>query len=423
MSVDPSRYARQADVPARFDSSLLDGVVRATPDAERREAYLPAPAVQNHAAFLERLPGGDLGLAWFGGTQEGVSDISIWFARLAPHAAQWSQPVRVTDDPTRSEQNPVLFTAPDGALWLLYTAQRAGNQDTAEVRRRVSRDDGRTWSEVETLFPATADGGVFIRQPIVVTRSGRWLLPIFHCVSRPGHAWDGGLDTSAVMISDDAGASWREVAVPESTGCVHMSIIERADGTLHALFRSRRADAIHRSVSDDDGETWSVPVPTSLPNNNSSLQQRLLADGRIAVVYNHSSRHDARGRRESLYDEIDDEGIVETAPPPHPDAAGADVAPAAPAALAAGEPFWGAPRAPMTLAASADGGESFEVLGDLDEGDGYCLSNNSRDGVNREFSYPVMLQAPDGHLDIAYTYFRRAIKHVRLSPAWRQEKP
>ncbi len=420
----PSRYARQAQVVASFDAASADGIVRAVPAAGYEAAYLAAPAVQNHAAMLERLPGGDLGLVWFGGTQEGVSDIGVWFSRLPVGARQWAPPQQLSHDPTRSEQNPVLFCAPSGQLWLLYTAQRAGNQDTAEVRRRISVDDGVSWGPASTLFPATAEGGVFIRQPVVVTRTGRWLLPIFHCVSRPGQAWDGGLDTSAVMISDDAGATWREVAVPESTGCVHMSIVELPDGTLSALFRSRRADSVHRSVSSDDGETWTPPAPTALPNNNSSIQQRALPDGRVAVVYNHSSRADATGRRESLYDEIDEHGIVDapsaaarpTARPESPAEAPGDPA-------AAGQAFWGAPRAPLTIALSSDGGESFDILGDLDEGDGFCLTNNSRDGLNREFSYPTVLAGHDGALEVAYTYFRRTIKHVRLSPGWHRDAP
>jgi predicted neuraminidase len=74
----------------------------------------------------------------------------------------------MTDDNTRSEENPVLFASPNGQLWLLYTAQLAGNQDSAEVRRRISDDDGRTWGTVDTMFRAT-DCGVFIRQPLVVT--------------------------------------------------------------------------------------------------------------------------------------------------------------------------------------------------------------------------------------------------------------
>jgi hypothetical protein len=52
---------------------------------------------------------------------------------------------------------------------------------------------------------------------------------------------------------------------------------------------------------------------------------------------------------------------------------------------------------------------------DLDTGDGYCLSNNSKDSVNREFSYPSITQGSDGVVHIAYTYYRRAIKYVRLS--------
>jgi predicted neuraminidase len=72
----------------------------------------------------------------------------------------------------------------------------------------------------------------------------------------------------------------------------------------------------------------------------------------------------------------------------------------------------------MTLAFSADGGSTWRVAGNLDEGDGYCLTNNSRDGLNRELSYPAIHQTADGDLHLAYTYWRRAIKHVRLSPQW-----
>ena len=32
-----------------------------------------------------------------------------------PGSDRWSEPVRLSDDPTRSEQNPILFPAPDGA--------------------------------------------------------------------------------------------------------------------------------------------------------------------------------------------------------------------------------------------------------------------------------------------------------------------
>lgn len=396
-----------------YSTITPDGAVKRADGADF--AYLPAPTVQSHAANLLTLPDGRLGCVWFGGTQEGVPDISIWFSTLEPGSSQWSEPQQLSDDSTRSEQNPILFTNTDGALWLLYTAQKAGNQDTAEVRRRVSTDSGRTWGEVETLFPANQTGGVFVRQLPVVLPSGRLIIPIFRCITTPGEKWVGNSDDSAVMISDDAGATWTETVLPGSLGCVHMNIQPVADGSLLALFRSRWADSIYESRSTDDGSTWSEPVPTELPNNNSSIQFVALADGRLALVYNHSRAGEGTERRLSLYDEIDDDGLAEEQGVAEPDAS----------AFAEDDgvkrAFWGTPRSPMTLAISEDSGRTWPIRRNLDVGDGYCLSNNSRDGLNREYSYPSIHQGPDGALNIAYTYFRQAIKFVRVDPQWAYE--
>ena len=87
---------------------------------------------------------GDLACVWFGGSMEGRSDISVYMSRLDAARRGWTAPVQLSNDPERSEQNPILFPVPDGGLWLLHTAQFSGNQDTAVVRRRVSTDNGRT---------------------------------------------------------------------------------------------------------------------------------------------------------------------------------------------------------------------------------------------------------------------------------------
>jgi predicted neuraminidase len=373
-------------------------------DPARIEAFLPTPCVQNHASFLMPLPGGDLGCVWFGGTQEGVPDISVYFSRLAHGAERWSDPVRLSDDPTHSEQNPLLFPAPDGRLWLLWTAQISGHQDTAIVRRRISEDDGRSWGPIETLFDRQPGSGIYIRQPIVVLDGGEWLLPIFRCKTPPSGAWTGNEDTSAVMISSDQGRSWTEHAVPESTGLVHMNILDLRNGRLVAFFRSRWADSIYVSHSTDGGRGWTAPVPTELPNNNSSIQAVRLANGHLAMVFNESSAANATDRRLSLYDDLEEE---------------AEPAPAAPP-VATGQrsAFWGAPRAPMTLAISEDEGRTWPHRRNLEVGDGYCMTNNSKEGLNREFSYPSIRQTQDGQLHIAYTYWRQAIKYVRVTEDW-----
>jgi predicted neuraminidase len=386
---------------------VTDGVLRArAADDGLEETFLPAPTVQSHAANLTVLGDGSLGCVWFGGTQEGVADIDVWFSRLEQGADVWSEPVRLSDDPTRSEQNPILFPAPDGRLWLLHTAQHAGDQDTSFVRVRTSQDHGRTWSASRTLLESDR-GGVFVRQPPVVLPDGTWVLPTFTCVRVPGEKWVGDSDTSSVWVSTDHGVSWAEREVPGSTGCVHMSIVPLSDGRYAAYYRSRWADHVYRSVSDD-GLEWSQPQPTELPNNNSSIQAAPLSGSRIGLVLNESSRLDAVARRVSLYDEIDDHGISDS-PVAEPQAA-------TPEELAEVRgAFWGAPRAPLTLAVSSDDGLTWPVRWVLEDGDGYCLSNNSRDGVNRELSYPSVCQDAAGTVHVAYTYHRRAIRHVRIS--------
>lgn len=366
---------------------------------EHREQYynamLPSDYPQNHASNLLVLPNGDLLCTWFAGTQEGVSDISILCSRLRKDSNEWEPAVKLSNDPERSEQNPVLFLDPDNTLWLLWTAQLAGNQDTAIVRYRKSFDMGETWQDIDVLIDKP---GTFIRQPIVVLPNGNWLLPIFNCTIKPGEKWVGNYDTSSVKLSEDKGQTWRDVDVPESLGCVHMSVALLKNGSLIAVYRSRWADSIYQSYSHDNGETWSAPVPTELPNNNSSIQLTALNNGDLAMVFNNMSAEGATDRRSSLYDEIEDSSDAKE-----------------PEIIDGKSAFWGAPRAPMSLAISKDDGASWSIVANLDEGDGFCMTNNSQEKLNREFSYPTITQSEDGAIHIAYTYFRQAIKYVRIN--------
>ncbi|MEI4487508.1 exo-alpha-sialidase [Frigidibacter sp. MR17.14] len=364
-------------------------------------AFLPSPMVQNHAAFLAWLPDGQLACAWFAGSLEGKSDISSHVALLAPGSDRWSEASRVSDDPERSEQNPVLFVEPGtGALRLFHTAQIAGNQDSSLVRtRQLMPGPNGVVSDAPEALPLPA--GTFVRAPVVVREDGAWLLPLFLCVQRPGQRWTGAHDTAAVAISEDRGASWRMVHVPGSLGCVHMSIVPLGGGRMAAFYRRRQADFVWRAESADGGESWTVTGATDVPNNNSSIGVIRLRDGRIAMICNPVNAQMHSDRRASLYDELEESDD-------RPDASteGGIV------------PIWGVPRAPMAIVVSQDEGRSFPLRRVVEDGPGTCVSNNSVDGHNKELSYPMLIEAPDGTIHCAYTAHRRAIKHVRLPPGW-----
>ena len=383
-------------------ATVMTGKVEAAGKG-RLEAILASPMIQNHASFLHFTEDGALICAWFGGTLEGKSDISIFASVLTAGSDQWGAPQRLSFDPDHSEQNPVLFSAPGGELLLFHTSQPSGNQDECRIRvAEVSRDA----SEPTKLTAGEGryldlPRGCFVRAPLTVREDGAWLLPIFRCIQRPGQKWNGSHDRAAVGISEDGGKTWRLDDLDQSTGCVHMSPVAIADKRIAALFRRRQADFVYRTESADGGRTWSAPEPTDVPNNNSSIAAIRLNDGRIAMICNPTNAHMSSDRRASLYDEL---GEDDDRPDANP--AGGCV------------PIWGVPRAPVSVCISDDGATSFPQRITIEDGSGTCLSNNSIDGHNKEMSYPWLLEGADGSLHIAYTYYRRAIKYVRLAPGW-----
>lgn len=292
-------------------------------------------------------------------------------------SAKGGRALRLSDDPALSEQNPVQFEAPDGRTLILHTAQPGGDQDACVIRMREA-------GAAPLDLPLRT--GTFIRGPIHVRRDGAWLLPLFRCISRPGQRWTGSHDTAALAISEDAGKTWREVEAPGldrlgayDPGTVGRRSLRRLFPPPSGRFRASERKPGWRRELDGTG-------------TDRSSQQQFLDFGDTP------SRRPHRDRRTSLYDEIGDD--------------------ARPNAEGGCSPIWGVPRAPMATGFSEDGGLTFPRRILVDDGPGTCLSNNSLDGRNRELSYPSLIEGADGSLDLAYTFHRRAIKHVRLTTTW-----
>lgn len=349
------------------------------------EARIPnAPYRSSHAADLLELPNGDLLCCWFAGSDEGNADVSIVLSRLNADSNTWTNPVMVSDDPTRSEQNPSLFLAPEGVIWLMYTAQTAKTSEmgkgfnlqyTAEIRRKVSKDNGYTWGKTEPMFQRP---GSFCRQKIQVLASGRWIFGNWICF--PDNSRNGS-DITIMQISDDQGKSWREVIVPESQGRVHANIIEKEPGKLVAIFRSRFADRIYISNSEDNGDSFSVPVRTELPNNNSSISAIKLQSGAIGLVYNPVAFNDDTAKT-----------------------------------------IWPDQRCPVALAISEDGGLTWPYRRTLEFGEGFTGKWN--DINNGRYEYPVMMQGADSKIHVAYSWGnlkfgkRKCVKYICIDEKW-----
>ncbi len=335
---------------------------------------LPGTQPDNHASTVAELKGGDVMVAWFAGTKEGAPDVAIYGARL--HRRLWSAPVELARAQGVACSNPVLFHSNDGRLWLYY--KYGTSPGTWLGARKVSFDEGRSWSADEHLKPGILgpikDKPLVLPNGVIVSGSSvesphSWTAWIERS-SDDGNTWTkfGPLTVPEAIDVPDAAAlaaSHEQAAPPESAsagvsskiyppsattvGIIQPTVVNLGNHHLRFYARSRtRSARIAAADSFDDGKTWGAVHFLALPNPNSGIDAVRLKDGRIVLAFNNSYNR----------------------------------------------------RTPLNLAASADG-EHFRIFKTLEDGPG-------------QYSYPAIVQASNGDLLITYSWRRETIKFVRL---------
>ncbi len=173
----------------------------------------------NHAASIAELPNGDLIVAWGAGSRELGDDTVIVMSRRPAGETTWTAPVVVADRPDRADANPVLFVDGGGRARLFHVEMFGQTFCLGRVVVQTSDDLGRTWSSPRPAFDAIC---VMVRNPPIVTRAGRWVMP----------AYIQGVYASQFWLSDDHGETWRPTAslfsFPENN--LQPAVVELDDG-------------------------------------------------------------------------------------------------------------------------------------------------------------------------------------------------
>lgn len=243
------------------------------------------PVPSCHATTIVETRDGALLAAWFAGVAEGRPDVSIWTARRV--GGKWTPPVKVAEgtQPDGSRfpcWNPVLFQPKDGPLQLYYKV--GPNPVGWWGMLRLSDDNGKTWGAARRL-PEGILGP--IKNKPVQLKDGTILSGASAEGLKVGPSWQIHFERS-----HDNGASWERIAVapgPDAPASIQPSILFLPDGKLLAVGRTRNGK-VFRTVSSDQGSSWSPVELTDLPNPNAGTDAITLQDGRHLIVYNHTAK-------------------------------------------------------------------------------------------------------------------------------------
>ena len=128
-----------------------------------------------------------------------------------------------------------------------------------------------------------------IANPMIVLRSGVWLLPYWrephdappcsNLLLTKGNA--------GVLRSRDNGKTWKAYGKLDHprTWLIENTLSERDDGSVLMLFRTK-IGVLYASASYDEGITWTPPESTAIPNPDSKIVLTRLHSGALAMVLN-----------------------------------------------------------------------------------------------------------------------------------------
>jgi predicted neuraminidase len=322
---------------------------------------------ESHASTIVALKHGELMAAWFGGTKERAPDVAIWGSRRVN--GKWSIPVELEREKNVPSWNPVLFHTKDGKLWLYYKVGPSPSEWAAG--RMYSEDEGKTWSKEERL-PAGLLGPIRAK-PLILE--------------------DGTIVSGSSVEAHETWAAWVERSTDNGKTWTKVGPIDI----------SRELDAKENPAADPPAGAPGWAADKGPRKYEGMIQPSIisLGGGHLRLYARSRTLASKIATADSM-----DHGLTWTQArfldmPNNNSGIDAVRLEDGRVVMIYNDTTVG--RTPLNLAVSTDG-EHFRMFMTLEDTVG-------------QYSYPAVIQGPEGGLEMTYTWQRKTIKYVHLALA------
>jgi len=361
-----------------------------------RSAFVfPFHAQHNHAPGIAELSGGELIVSWYRGSGERTADdVAVFGARLKAGQSEWSETFLMTDTPGFPDCNTAMMTDAKGRLMLFWPVIVANSWESCLTHVKVSDDpsgDGcPKWNRDDIIllkpedFSAEALSALDqMVETLKITLSEKQLANIAEARQKVSQklyqrlGWQprckptvlpsGRIllplytDTysiSIMAISDDGGNTWFASKPLLGFGAIQPTVLRRDDGILVAYMRENGyTGRVRVCESVNDGVTWGAVGVSGLVNPGSGLDGVRLKNGHWVLVHNDTT----------------------------------------------------------------SGRNKLAVSLSTDEGRTWTASRHLEDQSDGSYHYPCVIQASDGMIHSAYSYFckdGKSMKHASFNEQW-----
>lgn len=231
-----------------------------------------------HCSTVVQTGSGDLLTIWYEGRYETSSDTVLRFARSPSHAPdEWGEAKVLVDLRGVPVGNPVAWCDNSGRLQLVFSLLLGEAWTESILVRTTSEDDGHTWS-VPHLFQPRKGFMAKTRPVMLADRSV--VFPLYHETTYCPYA----------MVIRDADQPLQGELVAETMArgkAIQPAIATLSDGRLLMLSRTNRG-SVWKSVSPNNGYSWTICRPTALGNPDSAVDLIRTAHGHLVLALNHS---------------------------------------------------------------------------------------------------------------------------------------